>query len=42
MSVAIVHHDVGKDRHATLLSVSIKDFTINELQPTTGPTARIV
>ena len=32
---------VGKDWHTTLLSVSIKDFTLNKLQPTTGSIARI-
>ena len=41
VSVAIVRHDVGKDWHATLLSVSIKDFTLNKLQSTIGSTARI-
>ena len=34
-------YDVGKEWHATVLSVSIKDFTLNKLQPTTGSTARI-
>ena len=41
VSVAIVRHDVGKDWHATVLVVSINDFTVNKLQPTTGSTARI-
>ena len=29
ISVAIIRHNAGKDWHAILLSVSIKDFTLN-------------
>ena len=38
-SHAIICHDVGKDWHAT--AVSIKDFTLNKSQPTTGSIAKI-
>ena len=38
-TVAILYHDVGKDWHAT--AVSLKDFTLNKSQPTTGSIAKI-